>query len=400
MLFWIHCICTLACSSTMADASARFYGTVKSFNSEKGWGFFESAESHALYGCDIFVVRHTLLPQQMDYLIPGTPVSFCVVQGTKGMCASEVSFGPESNSAATATDGKFQGVVKSYNATKGYGFVTCPATDQQFGRDVFLIRTEVPSGNIMAGTDVAFDVFVGDRGPTAHNIIILGKASSPPAKPQAYPVAHKPQPVPAAPPRPPPAARPQTDFNQKWQQSSFEAPPMTNGEIKNFDLLFYGHVKSIDAKGSGLIASEATRQIYNADTPALRMSLELAKVNVGDHVRFTLANGPWGPMAVNISHVQEGAWNSGVMCKGIVKSYNESKGYGFVICSGDTSGFGGDVFLSRNALNGQSVQKNDEVSFTVDLSTGRAVAQNVQKGDSQEADTWGSNGSYERASPY
>jgi len=424
----------------MADQT-RYSGTVKSYNTEKGWGFFECKETYSLYGTDIFVIRHTLPQGLSDYLIPGTPVSFSVVQGTKGMCATDVAFGgdeatdhqhavgggmPVSMPVSDST--KFEGVVKSYNPTKGYGFLTCPATDTQFGRDVFLGRQEVPNGTIEAGTSVSFDVFVGERGPTATNVVVCGavQAQQPranPPPPARYPVAQQTKPAYAAPPATPRQYAPQKTFESQpswqmqtqnqWQNKGGKGQemPAVAGEIKNYDFLFYGSVKTVDERGAGFISSDATIKQYGSDIPVLRTALETGGVKAGDAVRFTLAMGPRGVMAVNVGPVQQGPGDSDTMYSGTVKSYNDAKGYGFIVCNQETHAFSGDVFMSKSELHGGAVVKGDSVSFTVDVSTGRAVAHNISvagqaSAQMEDLNEWGAapleetDQCSQRASPY
>eukprot|EP00439_Symbiodinium_sp_Y106_P008739 s1668_g1.t1 len=61
--------------------TARYNGTVKSWNPQKGWGHIECAETHALYGKDIFLMRSALVGAQCN---KGDLVSFDVIPGTKG----------------------------------------------------------------------------------------------------------------------------------------------------------------------------------------------------------------------------------------------------------------------------------------------------------------------------
>merc|ERR1712032_289476 len=46
----------LAPKGTVA-AGPEYFGQIKSWNHQKGWGFIECADTHALYGKDVFVMR-------------------------------------------------------------------------------------------------------------------------------------------------------------------------------------------------------------------------------------------------------------------------------------------------------------------------------------------------------
>jgi CspA family cold shock protein len=59
---------------------------------------------------------------------------------------------------------------------------------------------------------------------------------------------------------------------------------------------------------------------------------------------------------------------------GVVKFYNETKGFGFIVVDGSTE----EVFVHVSALNGLTIDKGDQVSFeTVDGKKG-VNASNVQ----------------------
>lgn len=55
----------------------------------------------------------------------------------------------------TAT-GRFQGLVKSYNVQKGFGFIDCPEAHQIYGRDVFLHKAQI--ANFQIGSQLTFAV--------------------------------------------------------------------------------------------------------------------------------------------------------------------------------------------------------------------------------------------------
>lgn len=49
---------------------------------------------------------------------------------------------------------EFAGVIKSYNADKGYGFVDNAEIKTAFGRDVFLSRAEVEKHDLQVGSGI------------------------------------------------------------------------------------------------------------------------------------------------------------------------------------------------------------------------------------------------------
>jgi len=61
------------------------------------------------------------------------------------------------------------GIVKWFNASKGYGFI-----EQEDGPDVFVHFSEIKSDgfkSLREGERVTFDIEQGKKGPTAVNVI-------------------------------------------------------------------------------------------------------------------------------------------------------------------------------------------------------------------------------------
>jgi len=61
----------------------------------------------------------------------------------------------------------YQGKVKWYNETKGFGFI-----EVENGKDVFVHRSSLssPYGGLKEGQKVSFDIKKGDKGEIAFNV--------------------------------------------------------------------------------------------------------------------------------------------------------------------------------------------------------------------------------------
>jgi len=62
----------------------------------------------------------------------------------------------------------FQGTVKSFS--DGWGHITCEATRQIYGKDIFVMRSALRCGRIAAGDQVQFCVTETPRGPQATEV--------------------------------------------------------------------------------------------------------------------------------------------------------------------------------------------------------------------------------------
>jgi cold shock CspA family protein len=64
----------------VAVPGQRFHGRIKSFNAQKGFGFIECAEAHAIYGRDVFLHK-----AQISDFSTGSELTFCVDVNKSGM---------------------------------------------------------------------------------------------------------------------------------------------------------------------------------------------------------------------------------------------------------------------------------------------------------------------------
>lgn len=162
-------------------AGQRAMGVVRSYSQTTGFGFIVCKETERVLGRDVFIQRQEADPigatvgatvsftveMQKDAKFPeGKPKARNVKLEFPG-CAKTT---PEDRSQEQAVekaieametqalDRDYTGVIKSFNAASGFGFVACDETTLMFGRDVFLHQSNLGGFNI--GDTVLFKVSV------------------------------------------------------------------------------------------------------------------------------------------------------------------------------------------------------------------------------------------------
>jgi len=109
-----------------------------------------------------------------------TPSNFGELQGAPQMNQMNGPSGGNSHAGKrkwedpSAELGRFQGVVKSFNGAKGFGFIICEDLQQQgYPQDVFLGQVQAPPA-CQAGSKVNFTAFLNDRSqPQAKNVEMI-----------------------------------------------------------------------------------------------------------------------------------------------------------------------------------------------------------------------------------
>lgn len=378
-----------------------FLGTVKTFNLQKGWGFVECAQTQALYGKDIFLMK-TSLPN--GDIATGAKVYFQVKQGRGGPEATAVREAdapafptartpaplhqaqfqqqspqlvaydpyqqaqahqqPANNSKSSVATAGFAGTVKSYNEGKGWGFLTSPLVQQLYGKDVFFLRTSVLGGHasISTGMSCTFSIIEGRGGPEAIDISPTGGAAAPApqwgAPAPSLRTAAPPVQVFAMPPAQPVASRPTLGVPA--------AAPNPNEQ-------YFGVVKGFnEEKGWGHIDCEAATKAYGKDVFLLRSSLNGETVGPGTLLSFKVLMAQKGPQAQSVSILPPGSFaangQEGTRFVGQIKKYNAEKGWGFVTSSDIQHLFGKDIFLHKREL-GEAPPpvEGQQVEFSVDI---------------------------------
>jgi len=153
-----------------------FFGVLKSFSEEKGWGHITCECTSRLYGKDVFLMKGALNGQTV---IAGALLSFKVTMGSKGPQAMAVSMLPPGcfRTSAEESSSVYSGTVKSFNAERGWGFVTSEELHQTFGKDIFLHRRDLEESYLPStGEEIQLCVEIDDGGqPVAKNAVPLNR---------------------------------------------------------------------------------------------------------------------------------------------------------------------------------------------------------------------------------
>lgn len=145
-----------------------------------------------------------------------------------------------------------------------------------------------------------------------------------------------------------------------------------------------GLVKHLDrSKDFGFIQCDEVHKQYGGDV--FVRGCDLVEHCVGDPVYFCLSESKRGqPLGTEIKSCSKSAANKDEGCQdnsestnsGIIKSFDEAHGYGFISCSKTFEKYGRDVFVHKDQL--QTFQVRDKVSFCVkENSAGRPRAWNL-----------------------
>lgn len=152
----------------------RYFGVVKTYNEERGWGHIESAGSFQHYGKDVFLLRSAVDGQKVG---PGSLVAFKVTMGNKGPQATEVAVLPPGCFGTAEEPGaQHWGTVKSFNEEKGWGFAASDEIQQIFGKDIFFHKRELVSGCPVptVGDTIQFVVVQGPTGQLEGKRVVSG----------------------------------------------------------------------------------------------------------------------------------------------------------------------------------------------------------------------------------
>mgnify|MGYP002804322280 FL=1 len=163
----------LQVSESVSSGAPRYTGVLKVFKPESGYGFIENEELKQKYGCDVFMNQGI-----EGGIVVGSVVSFTLElnksgkpQAREAKLEAEKSEQPlEEETGPKGADvlGKvFKGTVKSFNISRGFGFLTCRDLigTPYAGRDIYVSQTQVPGHRpLSTGHEVDFVLSVNQQG--------------------------------------------------------------------------------------------------------------------------------------------------------------------------------------------------------------------------------------------
>jgi len=160
-------------AAAQAQTGRTYFGTIKSFNDEKGWGHISCDGTRNLYGKDMFLLRGALRGQPCA---AGDQVRFSVQMGQKGPEAMDVTILPQGTFGVDEAPGStFTGSIKNFDDDKGWGFIHSEESRNHFQKDIFLHKRVLGERTVSVGDQVQFSVTVNKDGkPEASQVALAG----------------------------------------------------------------------------------------------------------------------------------------------------------------------------------------------------------------------------------
>lgn len=233
------------------------------------------------------------------------------------------------NPPQTTVDGtetEHVGVVKSYNASKGYGFISCNATFALYQCDVFLHRNEFERNGLYEGAPVTFGLQWNNQGkPQAVDVHVDPNATA----------VVVPQPK-VVTPRGPGIKRGRPMDSWGVQEMGTVGPPAAKRAAAG-------------AAVAGRFRMGANPGNMWAQAPAMQTMMPTPQYQT--------------PYVKKADPVPE----SGGPYIGTIKSFNPLKGFGFIECEDTKTKYGRDVFLHKNEFEGKELEVGSSVVFTLQM---------------------------------
>eukprot|EP00928_Gymnodinium_smaydae_P046244 TRINITY_DN30806_c0_g1_i1.p1 TRINITY_DN30806_c0_g1~~TRINITY_DN30806_c0_g1_i1.p1 ORF type:complete len:740 (-),score=151.82 TRINITY_DN30806_c0_g1_i1:176-2395(-) len=166
------------------DGADRMTGVVKSFDTERGYGFLTCADAREKFDRDVFV--HAT---QIKSFKVGDGVSFSVrinnqnqpqgydLAAAPNAVAKQQSDGdPEKKPDAKTDDSgeEFEGEVKTFNPSTNYGFVSCERVHELYDRDCFIHGSQLE--DIGVGDKIKFRVVLRRGFPSAQQVVLIDRS--------------------------------------------------------------------------------------------------------------------------------------------------------------------------------------------------------------------------------
>lgn len=270
------------------------------------------------------------------------------------------------------------GTIKSFNEATGYGFIDCPAVANQFGHDVFLHHAQL--GGYGVGQQVSFVINLNkqlkpqafDLGPPAAGpgkaagkgapgkLAMKGPAGPRPVMAMARPAGGmlgKGGPDRGkgmlAPGKGGASSGPGNAVASGWSASSYTPAGV---RVKYCGTGAAGAGAGYGANGdsgaTSYVASYASPMLGKGKGKGKTLAPQFPKGGPGKGVKFT-GTGPEMP------GITDQRWS------GFIKSFNPTKGFGFIACDDLMASFGHDVFLHH--LQAAGLEVGQAVNFAVFL---------------------------------
>mmetsp|Transcript_44417 Transcript_44417/g.96547 ORF Transcript_44417/g.96547 Transcript_44417/m.96547 type:complete len:740 (+) Transcript_44417:198-2417(+) len=317
-------------------------GVVKCFYESKGFGFIASQSAYELYGCDVFV--HW---REFEGFSIGDKIRFTVMLNSRGkpqaanLCESQQSEtgshdgatsersengravgstsklpGAERQEGDASGGGeesyRYEGTIKHIDTNKGFGFIRCVEAYELYGCDVYVNRKNL--NGFARGDKVTFALSISKKGT-----------------PQGLDLSH-------------------------GGQSEVRSNSGQDGDDDD-TLVHKGFVKLIDLdKGFGFIRCPEVYELYGSDI--FLADKQLKGLTVGTAVSFSVRVNKRGqPQAVDVTQdaEDESTW------VGTIKSFDPSKGYGFISCAEAFERYERDVFVHSQQM--KDFRPGDSVTF-------------------------------------
>lgn len=366
----------------MSDASQErtYFGIVKTFHLDKGWGHIDCSETRLTYGKDIFFLRSQLYGTSVNR---GDSVSFKVRQGAKGIEATDVCLSDNPNITAASVGGgveateRFIGTIKSTDPSGKWGHITCEKTHAIYGKDMFLLRSEIEHGMLRSGVIVEFSVRKGLKGPEALDVKVLSSGGDA----QSFEASLE-QPSEAA------QLSPEVGYFAAQQLAAGIAgvPPSqvtTAAQFTQAQASLAPSMHTAQAQRSQTRFSMVPPPMHQPQPQLSEAAMPMPKKvglqgpaqpplsEVTMPATSVLGRDTWPGASIDVATVAGGDPGydevGNKIFNGNVKAWNDQKGWGHLFCAETHSLYGKDMFMLRSSIkNGSSgIKVGDQVQFTV-----------------------------------